>query len=274
MTRPNYRPRPPPPRHLPEEVIKQLKYAASTNDLPAIENLLETHFTTNTIGLHPVMSEALKRDHAAAVAKLLSYGVNMHYSSVLEAVGFKAKASLEVFLQKGFDINKPLSETQPTVFAYAIKDTEMTLWLLEHGADLNKSTYIDLTPMSFAAEYAPPELLRELLNRGGDVRRGEVLQYALDRPADVVEVLGMLIDHGAPLNLTMYENHQASKNLYPFMGLGTPLHKAAEMGKADVVRFLLERKADRNIRDQKGRTALQCAQTRGHKEVVDILKSI
>lgn len=56
------------------------------------------------------MSEALKRDYAAVVAKLLSYGVKM-YSYVLEAVGFKAKASLEVFLRKGFDINKPLSET-------------------------------------------------------------------------------------------------------------------------------------------------------------------
>lgn len=151
----------------------------------------------------------------------------------------------------------------------------MTLWLLEHGADLNKSTYIDLNPMSFTTELAPPKLLRDLLNRGRDVRRREVLQYALDTPADdVVEVLRILIDHGTPLNSTIYENYQASKNLYPFIGLGIPLHKAAEMGKADVVRFLLERKADRNIRDQKGRTALQYAQTRGHKEVVDMLQSI
>lgn len=34
------------------------------------------------------------------------------------------------------------------------------------------------------------------------------------------------------------------------------MHKAAEMGKADVVRFLLERRADSNIQDQKGRTSL------------------
>ncbi|KAB5515669.1 ankyrin repeat protein [Coniochaeta sp. 2T2.1] len=253
-------PRPQSLRHIPKEVIEQLKLAASINDLPTIDNLLEIHFTTNTScqsdinNLHPVLSEALKRDHTTVVTKLLSYSMKMHYLPVIEAIHAKAKKSLEVFFQNGYDINKPISETKPTVFTYP--------------------TYIDLTPISFATEYAPPKLVQELLNRNGDVRRGEVLQYALDRPTDIVEVLRMLIDHGAPLNMTIYENHQASRSLYPFMGLGTPLHKAAEMGKADVVRFLLERKADRNIRDQKGQTALQCAQTRGHMEVVDILKSI
>ncbi|OIW25520.1 ankyrin [Coniochaeta ligniaria NRRL 30616] len=237
---PRYPARPPLPRRLPEEVIEQLRDAASTNDLSAIDKLLDTHRTINTLGLDRVMTKALERDYAAVVERLLGYGMSMDYTFALEAVGFKAKESLDLFLRRGFDFNEPISFNEPTVFAYAVHEPEMALWLLEHaGADLNKATGLDVTPMSFAAEDASPELLRKLLKRGGDVRRGEVLQHALDRRGaaadDIVEVLGLLIDHDAPLNAIMYENHQPSTNMFFFMPLGTPLHKAAEMGKADAV---------------------------------------
>ncbi len=40
----------------------------------------------------------------------------------------------------------------------------MVFWLLERGADLNKSPHIDITPLSFAVEKAAPDLLQELLD--------------------------------------------------------------------------------------------------------------
>lgn len=46
------------------------------------------------------------------------------------------------------------------------------------------------------------------------------------------------------------------------------------MGKADVVRYLLGRKADANIQDMKCWTAMECAERAGHIEVVRILKSV
>lgn len=150
----------------------------------------------------------------------------------------------------------------------------MTLWLLDHGADPNKQTYIDLTPMSYAVRFATPELIEGLLNRGGDVHRGELLQHTLDRPTDTIEVLRMLIDRGAPLNANMYERHEASRGLYPFMEFGTPLHKAATMRKADVVQFLLERKADPTIKNTKGQTAVECAIRSGSMETVKLLRSV
>ncbi len=51
----------------------------------------------------------------------------------------------------------------------------------------------------------------------------------------------------------------------------TPLHVACEKGHASVVRLLLERGADVNARDGKGRTALVLAGQQGHKDVVRLL---
>lgn len=149
----------------------------------------------------------------------------------------------------------------------------MAICLIDHGADLNKQTFIDLTPMSYAIQNATPELIEELLDRGGDVQKGELLQHALDRAEDTIEVLGMLIDRGAPLNKNMYEHHDGSWRMFFFMNLGTPLHKAASTGKIDEVRYLLGRNADVTIKDVKGRTALECAEKEGFTEVVEILKS-
>ncbi|SPQ23414.1 49c22cb9-5628-4943-804e-7c10fbec3dec [Thermothielavioides terrestris] len=87
---------------------------------------------------------------------------------------------------------------------------------------------------------------------------------------DVVTVLGMLLDRGAPLNAVMYANHAGSWRMYFFLERGTPLHKAATIGNAEAVRFLLDRGADPRIPNSKGRTALECAERAGHKEIVEI----
>ena len=100
-----------------------------------------------------------------------------------------------------------------TSSSYAVADREMVFWLLERGADLNKSPHIDITPVSFAVEKAAPDLVRELLNHSGDVTKGEVLKHALDRQTDVVTVPGMLLDRGAPLDAVMYEDHGGSFQL-------------------------------------------------------------
>lgn len=119
--------------------------------------------------------------------------------------------------------------------------------------------------MSFAVKYAEVALVQEYLTDPRfriDVTKGDLLHYALDRKAktEVVAVLTMLLDHGAPINDGLYARHLASQNMFFFMPRGPPLQKAAEMGQLDAVRFLLERHADVSIRDTKGNTALFYAQ--------------
>ncbi|KAI3400052.1 hypothetical protein diail_4590 [Diaporthe ilicicola] len=274
---------PQPPRRIRDETMNCFKAAISAGDWDTLDNYLSNFGPDKELDiddLYPLVFEAVMQDSAVVIEKLLRCGMTMRNSFVVEAIRAKAKRSLDVMVES-WDINTPISETQPTVLAYAccnilyaVENEEMTLRLLDHGADLNKRTYIDLTPMSYAIQFASPELIEKLLNRGGDVQRGELLQHALDRPTDTIEVLRMLIDRGAPLNAIMYEHHEASRRLYPFIEFGTPLHKAATMGKTDVVRFLLDRQADPAIKNTKGRTAVECAIRTGSTETVNLLRSV
>lgn len=148
----------------------------------------------------------------------------------------------------------------------------MMLWLLGQGADPNQKCRIDLTPLSYAVHYAPISNIELLLSRGGDTQQGQLLFHALDREAEVIEVLALLLKEGAPLNATMYQNHPFSWSLYAFMGLGTVLHKAAELGKVEAVRFLLREGVDLSIKDANGDTALDCARRLGKVEVIQLLE--
>ncbi len=104
------------------------------------------------------------------------------------------------------------------------------------------------------------------------MQKGEVLQQALKRKTDVIGVMGMLLDRGAPLNAVEYQNHPESFSAYwNIVERGTPLFKAVAMGNAEAVRFLLELGADASIRSSDGRTALECGEKEGFTEVINIL---
>lgn len=147
----------------------------------------------------------------------------------------------------------------------------MTVWLLDHGADPNRRCVIDLTPLSLAVESGPISVIYLMLDYGGDIRIGQLLHHAIERQSDTIEVLKILIEKGAPINSTVYDDH-ASWALFHFMGLGTALHKAAEMGKVDVVRYLISEGANCDIKDANGRIAMDCAQISNNRQVIEVLE--
>lgn len=70
----------------------------------------------------------------------------------------------------------------------------------------------------------------------------------------------------------MYEDHYPSRALFCFMPLGTALHKAAELRKVDVVRYLVNEGANLSIKDANRRTALEYEQMLNQWEVIQALK--
>ncbi|GLA67358.1 ankyrin-2 [Aspergillus tubingensis] len=173
--------------------------------------------------------------------------------------------------QLGLDINEPMCETQPPVLGIAIKNEEMVSWLLDHGAEPNKRTFIDVTPLSWAVERAPISTIRLMLDYCQNIQPGQLLHHAVQRDADTIEVLEMLLQKGAPLNTPVHEDLPTFSVLC-FMSLGTPLHRASELGRVDVVRYLLSKGADQDVRDSSGLTAMELAARLNQQAVVEVLQ--
>ena len=147
------------------------------------------------------------------------------------------------------------------------------MWFLDHGADPNARGDWDITPLSAAVRQAPMSTVRLLLERGGDVQRGQLLLFAMERELpDQLAVVDWLVRLGAPISARQFENDAGSWMENRNFGMGTPLHKAAERGKADIVAYLLEHGADDTINDTLGRTAVELAESGGFDTVVQLLQ--
>jgi len=108
--------------------------------------------------------------------------------------------------------------------------------MLAEGANVNSRDAVDRTALHFAAIRAQPEMVRILLDQGADVN-------AMAGPSQM------------------------------FQRTLTPLHYAAmaDIDNIDVVRLLLDRKANINARSDEGRTALHYASASGQVHVVQLL---
>lgn len=78
--------------------------------------------------------------------------------------------------------------------SYAVADREMTIWLLDHGASPNERCEIDCTALSCAVQFAPISIIELMLSRGGDLQKGQLLQYAMFRDTELDDVISLLVE--------------------------------------------------------------------------------
>jgi ankyrin repeat protein len=154
-------------------------------------------------------------------------------------------------------------------------DEEMAVWLLDHGADLNRTCDLDLTPMSFAMADAPLAMIGTLFSRGGNIRNGQLIHHAVLREGpDASELVRKLVEeHKAPFGEVKYEKDSESFFKRSGFGLGTALHRAAEFNKREIVEYLLSKGADPLKLDTRGKTPRFWADKRGYQGVADLLKA-
>jgi ankyrin repeat protein len=81
---------------------------------------------------------------------------------------------------------------------------------------------------------------------------------AIYRESDTLKVVEILIDQGASLNCLMYQDHQYSWNMFPFMR-ETPLHTAVALKRHNVIRYLIHKGANVKIENYRGQTVIQSA---------------
>lgn len=227
--------------------------------------------------LYNALLEAIKRDDVNIVQLLIDNQVGCEDGRLPVEPPVRARAFkvLELFLERGLDINETFRRNEPPVLSIPIctGDMKMVKWLLDHGANPNSRCEWDCTPASYAMFRAPLDIVKYLFEKGADPAYGELLQWAVIRTeSNSLEVVRDIVEKGAAIDEIKYAKHLESFNSRKPYGFGTPLHRAAEHGKLDIVMYLLEKGANPLKLDSKEKTPRFWAEARGHAEVVRVLK--
>ena len=139
----------------------------------------------------------------------------------------------------------------------------LTVYLLNHGVDVNTKDNNGLTPLHYAASGNAPDTAEVLLSHGADVHakvndgRTPLHAAAFNDASDTAEVL---LSHGANV-------HEKDNN-----GL-MPLHIAAWQNASDAVSVLLSNGADIHVRENEGLTPLHIAASENASDAVSVLLS-
>jgi ankyrin repeat protein len=276
--------------------------AASAGNLEGVKEQFQQLFDSsrvpsawekpNPAWLYDSLSIAIQRNHVEIVQYLLDQNVHNDDLPAELAVRARAFETLKLFLDRGWDVNKPMGPNEPPILGYDLQslttsdtylpfssialstsDADMIVWLLDHGADPNRGCDWDLTPTSYAMTEAPFDIIEYLFSRGANLSSGQLLHHAvLRKKPDALRIVRWLIDNGAPINAIKYSNDPKVYAERKSYGLGTPLHRAAESGEVEIVKYLLSMGANARTLDSKGYTPRFWAEQRGNVEVVDILK--
>ena len=132
---------------------------------------------------------------------------------------------------------------------------------IESGKDVDSKDIAGQTALMYASETGRLEVVKQLVENGADVnaqsRLGTALIYASQ--ANRITVMEYLLEHGADINATTRRFNE------------TALMWAAAKGQVEAVKLLLNKKADKKIKNKKGKTALDIAKELNRKEIERIL---
>ena len=229
-----------------------------------------------------------------------SPGARFHraiYDGDLEGV----KALLASGLSPNTPIDRPNFTTTPVVLASERGERDIVRTLVDAGADVNakhhdKMRNVDHTALSMAREL-DVEIVRTLLDKGARVDErvefgGTVLMGAA-RKGDP-ELIEVLLAAGAnpnaeddngftPLSCAVESGKESPVRTLVAKGADvnhanagwkmTPLHHAIRAGSVDMVKLLLELKANPNARTKAGETPLTLARKGDQEEVIALLQA-
>lgn len=153
------------------------------------------------------------------------------------------------------------------IFMAARGEHGAVIKLLSDGVPVDATNEVKHTALKAAASNGQFETIRLLINRGADVRHRNAhgftaLHCAVGNPAydqqRQSKCVQLLLECGAEVNAVDNSG-------------GTPLMGAAWFGALQSVELLLRAGADATIKDQKGRTARDLAEQRGHVAIASKL---
>ena len=148
-------------------------------------------------------------------------------------------------------------------------------WFLDHGANPNSAVLSWSSPMETAALKASMEVIELLVQHGGRVYPSNALPAAAKTSLPGRKhVLAYFLNHGAPIDAVEFAHDRSIFKKHWARAFGTALHHAAKRGNNELVEFLLQRGADREVKDSLGKTALQYAIEKDHRSTVVLFRDI
>jgi uncharacterized protein len=185
----------------------------------------------------------------------------MGHKDIWAAAGWGDIGAVKGFLDRGVDVNAKCSVSGGTPIHSAARTSrnDVIKLLLNRGGDINARNNDGYTPLQYADSKTTVVLL---LARGADVNAAGYeygltpLQGALEMGNNAVAEL--LISAGADLE-AKYDNSR------------TPLVRAIGRGDYHIIKFILDHGADVNTDDGSGGTALHYAVHRDQAAVLELL---
>lgn len=171
---------------------------------------------------------------------------------------------VRLLVAKGADVNARSKQAQTPLLVAAAHDgaSEIVKLLLEKGADAAARGPLNSTALLAATEANDTATVGLLLQKGADVNAKDLIgQTALMSAASFgnLAVMKMLLAKGADVNVLSAAGGLQVKNGPIALGNFTPLILAAAYGGADAVKMLLEAGAKVNAQDVRGMTPLMLA---------------
>lgn len=184
------------------------------------------------------------------------------YVDFFRALDVDNVTTIRELLARGFDPNTPDERGQLPLYLAFRGGAERTAQLLMTHPDtkLERANALGETALMMAALRGREDWVTTLLSRGAVINRDgwTPLHYAVSGPS--LAVARLLLERGA------WVDARAPTG-------ATPLMTAAQHGSEEAVMLLLQRGADRNLRDLKDRTAADLARSVGRENLARHLAS-
>jgi ankyrin len=261
-----------------------LMFAARTGTTDAIKVLVETGANVNAKetwgGTTPLMDAVAER-HPAAVKMLLERGADVSARSnfVTAANGRGFEGRTPAAPKNGQAVEEFASGwLTPLMFAAREGDLESARLLVAAGADVNAVAADGKDALGLAVFNGNYDLASFLVDSKSNVNKADTqgftpLFWAVDRrnmetapnfpwtvTADPLPLIKKLLDAGANPNALVNNTPRARMRAgSPRIVFATPLMRAAFSGDLELVKLLLDRGADLNIRSKDYETMLEAA---------------
>ncbi|KAL2846969.1 hypothetical protein BJY01DRAFT_247027 [Aspergillus pseudoustus] len=188
-------------------------------------------------------------------------------TALIELVDSENQEAAERLLAHGADANicTTGSMLSPLSFAAGQGNEEMSLLLLNYGADLETRDAGGFTPLHTASQEGRLNTVTLLLRRGADIEstaRSGNTPLMSAAASCFPEMVLLLAEHGANVNAADLDG-------------STALMQAVYRGSEALLRVLLDHNASPHKRDDLGRTALDLAKEIGsHTAIIEALEAV